>query len=223
MTAKSLNRPQGGNAVKAIAASFAGFALLAAAGAASAQSPQGVAVGGTAAQVCYLPPSFTFSNDTGNGTGQFSGNTWTIPSTSIANANGTAVAGEELAIRITGAGFCNTAHRIGVSVTNGGLRRNGQEAPPAGFANSRPVKIDAHWANPNASSYARRFGPGIWDFVPNQPFAGATQDWVATPANGVPGARPFDVRLAVLRPAASMPLVAGDYSELVTVTLTPRS
>lgn len=213
-----------GTAMKTIVSLSAGALLLASATAAAAQTPQpqSVQVGGTAAQICTLPSSFTFSNSTGSDTGTFNGTTWLIPTSSIANANGSAVGGAELGIRITGPGFCNTPHRIMVESLNGALRRNGMTTAPTGFAIQRAVQYDAHWADGTQQSYARRYGPGVFDWQPPYPNSGATRNWTGAEPQGIPGARPFDMRLAVRRnDGVNLPLVAGTYSDTVSVTLTP--
>lgn len=214
------NKRLGGVAVKALTSLAAGALLLASAGVAAAQ-PQNLTVGGTAGPVCWLPDSFTLISSTGADTGTFSGNVWQIPSTTIANTDGSAVTGDQVAVRISGQGFCNTSHEIQLRSTNGSLRRNGTTTPPPGFANTRPVEYDAHWANGAATGNARRYGPGIYGFRPPAPGSGAIQAWYID-NDGVPGSRPFDVRLAVNRDGTGgLPLVAGTYSDTVRVTLVP--
>lgn len=199
-------------------------AMLVAGAASAASSPASINVGGTAAAVCSLPSTFTFSNNTGGDAGTFSGTVWQIPSNSIANANGAPVGGSEIAVRITGPGFCNTPHKIEVSSENGALRRDGMTTAPAGFAIKRPVKYDAHWADGSQSSFARRYGPGVFDWTPPAEHSGTWVEWRPNGVVSLPGARPFDVRLAVLRgDGVTAPLVAGAYSDTVTITLTPLS
>lgn len=197
-----------------------GATLLAAAAPASAES---VVVGGNAAAICTLPGTWATRTSIGGAVGTFSGTTWTIPTTSFSQSTGQPNITSELALRITGQGFCNTLHTIRISSANGALKNTSMSTAPSGFSITRQVKYDAHWANDLLTGTTRRVGPGIVDWIPTG--AGQFREATWTAANGVPGDLFFDLRLSIRRVdgAADTPLVAGNYSDTVTVTLSPSS
>ena len=198
----------------------AGAALMVFAAPAFAES---INVGGTAATICRLPNEWSTRTSVGGAIGTFAGTTWTIPTASFSQANGQPNIAGEIALRISGPAFCNSLHTIQISSANGGLRNTTMAQAPANFSNIREVKYDAHWANNGLTGTARRIGPGIVDWIPSGPGQSKTAIWNA--ANGIPGVSYFDLRLSVRRRDGDLdkPLVAGDYSDIVTVTLTPSS
>ncbi|MBI1405002.1 MAG: hypothetical protein GC145_02625 [Caulobacter sp.] len=195
-------------------AAVTALGLAAAATAASAQ--ESVTLAGSAEKVCTLPDSWAFVSGAAGASGsQFSGTTWTIPESAFAAADSTAVIGSEYAIRIRGAGFCNTSHTISLTSSNGGLTTGSPAAAaPAGFSKRRVIKYQAYWSNGSGGNT----GPNVTlnASTPNQQTVGT---YTVSGALPPPGNRNFDIRLGMARGALSGPLLAGDYSDTVTVTL----
>ena len=193
---------------------------IASAGAVQAQDSE-VAVAGTAEASCTLPDSWSFVSQNGGASGaNFSGTTWTIPEAALAGPGAIPTAGAEYAIRVRGAGFCNASHTIRLQSTRGGLV-NGDptEAAPAGFAKRRSLKYSAHWSGNGGSNNSNPFGPAI-EFTPNAPGQqSGTANYVVSGALAPPGNRAFDIRLGMQRGPLAAPLIAGSYSDSVTVTI----
>ena len=207
-----------GPVMKTVIGLTASAALLSMAPAASAEN---INVGGTAAVICSLPDTWTTRTNIGGSLGTWSGTAWEIPSSGFATSAGLPNITGEIALRISGPAYCNTPHTITLSSANGGLTNNTVATAPAGFSVKRQVKYDAHWANNNLTGTTRRVGPGIVDWIPTA----AGQSKQATWTGAIPGQGYFDIRLSVRRTDGSVnePLVAGAYSDTVTVTLSPNS
>lgn len=209
--------------MKTMFAISAAAALLAASGAAVAED-QDIAVTANAPAICSLPATWAFHSSTsGASSGQFNGTTWNIPPSQLAAANGTAVTAGEIAIRIRGSGVCNTSHTIEVSSARGGLTAAGDasEAAPAGFAKRRPILYEAYWVASGVSSSTVPLGPKA---VVNadQPGESGVANYVVSDGLAPPGNRNFDIRIGMNRGAMANPLLAGAYSDTVTVTLSPQ-
>jgi hypothetical protein len=203
------------------------ISALAAFGLTGAAAAQSTPVGGTVEKVCTLPAAWAFhSSTTGASAGQISGNTWNIPQAQLASASGAPVVGGELAIRLRGTGFCNTSHTIRVSSARGGLASDSADAPsyqlPAGFADRRPVRYEAYWVASGVSSSTVALGPKA-DVTASVAAASNVANYQVGVGLAPPGNRSFDLRIGVLRSAMATPLIAGDYSDTVTVTLSPTS
>ena len=205
-----------GTVMKTVISLAAGAAMLALSGTASAES---INIGGTAAPICTLPGTWAVRTSIGGQFGTFGGNAWNIPEAAIANTNGTPNVTGDIALRISGLGYCNTPHKILLSSLNGSLHHSSAGAAPNGFANSLQVKYDAHWAKAdNLIGPDRRYGPSIIEWSPTGPGQSQQAVW----SSEIPGSRNFDLRMAIVRNgSAATPLVAGNYSDTVTVTLSP--
>lgn len=200
-----------------ISITAAAFAL-GTAGAALAQDPQ-VEVAGTAEAQCTLPGSWSVES-TFNGATGFGGSTWNIPSSALATADGMAVSGGEYALRVRGVGFCNASHTIQLQSSRGGLVvGDPSTSPPAGFANRRNMKYEAHWSGGGGPGTRTPFGPAT-GFTPTTPGQlSNAANYQVSGALAPPGNRTFDVRMGLQRGALATPLIAGDYSDTVTVTI----
>ncbi len=187
---------------------------------------------GNAEAICSLPTSWTFVSAAGGANGgQFSGNTWTIPSTVLASPDGTAVnTTTGYAIRVRGAAMCNTSHEIMITSQNGGLVNTtyaGASPPPlpSGFTWKRDMVYSAQWQDdvtPGTSNNPTPIGANGWGIVNWMPqSAGASDTYLHTIQP--PGNRNFDVKMSVRRNGASGPLLAGLYQDVITVTLQPLS
>jgi hypothetical protein len=204
--------------MKTILAISTSLALLA--GAASASDKE-VALIASAPAICTLPTSWSVNSSTGGGSaGQFTGTTWNIPASQFASANGSAVTtGGEIAIRLRGAGVCNTSHTISVESSRGGLTAgNPAEAAPSGFANRRPMTYEAYWVASGSSSSTVPLGPRA-KLVANMPGSTPPVSYTVSSTLAPPGNRSFDLRIGMPRDAVGVPLIAGTYSDTVTVTL----
>jgi hypothetical protein len=207
--------------MKTIISLITAGAVLASAGAAFAVDPA-VNVSGNAPGVCTLPDTWTFVTGlNGGASGQFSGHTWTIPESALVS-NGDTIEGQESAIRIRGNGFCNVSHTIQLQSSNGGLKAD--TPAPAGFTDARPMSYEAQWSTAPVGSTSRGpFGPQatLDPTAPGQMSAPAVYN--VGPSLAPPGARAFDIRMGMQRPLGSLPLIAGHYTDTVTVTLSPTS
>ena len=198
----------------------AAAAVLLGAGAAVAQ--ENVELTGSSPGRCVLPDAWTFvSSNGGASAAGFDGSTWTIPPEVLANAAATPTAGVEFAIRIRGQGFCNVSHQIQLSSLKGGLVGGAPgEAPPPGFANRRTMTYEAQWSTAPLGSSARgAFGPSV-SFTPTA--AGAVSSpalYTVSNTLAPPGSRAFDLRMGMQRDPMAGPLLAGAYSDQLTVTL----
>lgn len=197
--------------------------VLLGAGAALAQD-QSVVVEGTAPAICSLPNSWAFvSGAAGASGGTFSGTTWTIPEGVLAGPESFATTGGEYAIRIRGAGFCNTSHTINLRSQNGGLVAGDPTTPPpGGFAKRRALTYEAYWSDGGAGASTVRFGPRAI-MTATTPAQEANASYVVSGSLAPPGHRAFDLRIGMNRGALAAPLIAGDYTDTVIVTLSPTS
>lgn len=215
-------RMKGSKAMNKLSPAVMALAVMAFAGVASAQ--ENVDVTGDAPARCTLPDSWTFVTANGGAAGStFSGTTWSIPANAFATANAAAVTGQEYAIRIRGVGFCNVSHQIKLKSLRGGLLNGNVGDPvPAGFANLRVMNYEANWSASALGSTERvPFGP-MAELDPTSAGQEATAAFVVSDALAPPGARSFDVRLGMVRDTLSAPLVAGNYTDQLVVTLAPN-
>jgi len=170
-----------------------------------------VDITGNAEPACSLPTSWNFvSAANGANGGQFANNIWTIPPTALADASGTAVVSPGYAIRIRGAAMCNTSHEIRITSQYGGLvnatyRQSPPPALPQGFTFKRDMLYSAHWKDNNE---------GIINWRPQSAGDSTTHDYIVPPGNS-----DFDIKMSVQRDAASGPLLAGTYQDIIIVTL----
>lgn len=208
--------------MKTIASLAAGAIALVAAGAVAAQ--ENINLTGNAEQICQLPDAWQFisANNTNGGTWNSGAKTWTIPSTLLTNSAGMSVGGgSDVAIRVRGQSFCNTAHTIQLTSQNGGLVADAAAVP--GFANRRTMRYDAYWG---AGSPFGGNSRAILGFEPTSPGQSRTANYTVNNTTPPPGFRAFDIRMGLQRNAPNIPaqpMLAGDYEDVITVTLTPVS
>jgi hypothetical protein len=176
-----------------------------------AQSNASVDVTGTAEAFCTLPTNWQFASSTNNvSSSQFSGNTWTIPSSLFVNSSGVGInSSAEVAIRVRGQGACNTSHSITLQSTNGGLTHAASvgNTPPPGFEFHRRMAYNANW---------RDTSWGIFNWTPTTAGASTTYDHGVRPA---PGLRDFDVRMELYRDPTTAPMLAGAYNDNLIITI----
>lgn len=176
-----------------------------------AQDSASVDVIGTAEAFCSLPSTWAVASTTNTvSASQFSGNTWTIPAGLLADTAGNAVnSTAEVAIRVRGPASCNTTHTITVTSSNGGLAHGASAAnPPAGFERKRRMTYNANWRDQSTW--------GVFNFVPSAPGDSRTYDHGAKVP---PGTRDFDVRMGLLRDPTNAPMLAGSYTDQLTITI----
>ncbi|MCC7267269.1 MAG: hypothetical protein IT546_08000 [Caulobacteraceae bacterium] len=205
--------------MKTIASLAAAAALLACAGQASAADPS-VTLLGMAEGSCSLPDTWVFVTQTGGASAaQFSGMTWSIPTEAFATSSSEAVAGDEYSIRLRGLAFCNTSHSVLLSSTRGGLKNGLSAPPPPGFANRRAMRYEAQWSTEAVgSSSVGGLGPTVV-LTPTGPAQAAIMDYIVSSSLPPPGVRGFDVQMSLQRDPIAEPLVAGAYSDTLTITL----
>jgi hypothetical protein len=218
--------------MKSILSLFGAAALTALATPALAANPQSVDVIGNAQAICTLPTSWSFVSAAGGaGGGQFSGNTWTIPASALADAAGIATnTNAEYAIRVRGEAMCNTGFEITLRSENGGLVNTTYTGatppqPPAGFTWKRKMIYNANWQNditPGTSVNPPAIGASNWGVVNFIPTAPGDSDSYDHGNKAPPGIRNFDIRMGVIRDAGQGPLLRGDYQDVITIDLTPR-
>ena len=190
----------------------AAFATLSTAASAQATTTDSTSIDiiGTAEAFCSLPSTWQAVSSTNNvSLSQFNGHTWTIPGNLVANTAGNAVnSTAEVAIRVRGDAACNTTHTITLSSANGGLKAQAaSETPPDGFEYRRRMIYNANWMNETW---------GIFNWVPTSEGASTTYDHGARVP---PGNHKFDVRMGLLRDPTNAPMLAGDYSDQLTITI----
>jgi hypothetical protein len=180
--------------------------------AALAQTENTTDIIGTAEAFCTLPDSWQVASTTNTvSSSQFNGHVWTIPDNLIATTAGNAVVSTaEVAIRIRGEASCNTTHTITLTSQNGGLAATVSNPPP-GFTRLRRMRYDAQWRDTNW---------GIFNWVPNAPGDSTTYNHGARVP---PGHHDFDIRLGLLRDPTNSPMVAGEYTDQLTVTVSVPS
>lgn len=178
---------------------------------AAAQDNASVDVTGTAEAFCTLPTTWQFASSTNNvSSSQFSGNTWTIPSSLFVNSSGIGInSNAEVAIRVRGQGACNTTHTITLQSTNGGLTHTASvgNTPPPGFEFHRRMAYNANWRDMNW---------GIINWTPTTAGASITYDHGARVP---PGVRDFDVRMELYRDPTTAPMLAGSYNDNLIITV----
>ena len=173
---------------------------------------------------CTLPDSWSYvSGFNGGGGSQFSGTTWTIPASALADTSGNANTGGEFAIRIRGEGSCNTSHSIQLQSVRGGLTTgaNTTDPAPAGFSRRRAMEYRAHWVAGDGLNGSN----GVMNFAPTSPGQmSGVYNYVVGATKPPPGNRGFDIRLGMQRGTGGAGLlVAGTYSDqlLVTISVAP--
>lgn len=189
---------------------IAGAALATYAVPTMAQDSASVDVIGTAEAFCSLPSSWQVASSTNNvSASQFSGNTWTIPPTLLADSSGNAVQSTaEVAIRVRGQAVCNTTHTITLTSSNGGLAHDASTAnPPGGFVRTRRMTYNANWRDQNW---------GVFNWVPSAPGGSISYDHGSRVP---PGIRDFDIRMGLLRDPTNAPMLAGSYTDQLTITI----
>ena len=197
----------------AAAATLSAVATPAAAQA-SAQDDTTISIIGTAEAFCTLPSNWQFVSSSSNvSASQFSGNAWTIPAALVADSSGNAVTSTaEVSIRIRGQAACNTTHIIRLTSANGGLAQAASAGhPPAGFTRLRRMTYDANWRDTDW---------GIFNWIPTSPGDSIAYDHAARVP---PGNHEFDIRMGLLREPTNSPMLAGSYSDQLTVTISVPS
>ena len=186
------------------------LALASIATPAFAQNSQSVDIIGTAEAFCTLPTNWQYVSSTSNvSASQFSGTTWSINPTLLADNTGNGIiSNTQVAIRVRGQASCNTTHTITLTSVNGGLANASAANPPPGFQASRRMIYDANWTG--------ELTWGIVGWTPTGP--GATRPMI-TSARHLPESTTFDVRLGLLRDGTAGPMVAGSYSDNLIITI----
>lgn len=209
--------------MRAVISLAAAAAVLATAGAAA--SEENVTLSGNAPAICTLPDTWTFvSGFNGAGGDSFSGSTWRIPTAVLAGPDATPAGSTEYAIRIRGQGVCNVSHNITLTSERGGLTADAAGGnTPAGFGTGATMSYAAQWSEHGlGSSQNGAFGPTA-SFTPTSAGdSSAPAAYVVSAELPPPGERAFDIRMGLQRPAGSLPLLAGAYSDKLIVTLSTR-
>lgn len=197
--------------MKAIIPALGAVLLTGVATPAFAQNSQSVDIIGTAEAFCTLPTNWQYVSSTSNvSASQFSGRTWAINPTLLADNTGNGiVSNTEVAIRVRGQGSCNTTHTITLTSTNGGLAHGASSAnPPPGFQRTRRMIYNANWTDQPTW--------GITNWVPTGPGSSITYDHGS---KAPPGVHNFDIRMGLLRDPTTGPMLAGSYSDQLIVTI----
>ena len=190
-------------------------AMTALAAPAAAQTPQTIEIIGNAEAFCSLPDTYAFvSGFNGGNGGQFNTRTWTIPPQLVADTSGQAIGMNEVAIRVRGNATCNTGHNIELRSLNGGLASDevSEEDAPPGFTRKLRMRYSAHWLGQPT------WGVNNWE--PNAAGASTTYEH----GNRVPpGSTQFDIRMGLIRESTTSPMLAGEYSDTLTVIISVAS
>ena len=199
--------------ILALAAATPAAVATPAAAQAPVQDDSMISIVGTAEAFCTLPDSWQFAASSSNvSASQFNGNVWTIPAALVADSSGNAVASTaQVEIRIRGQAACNTTHIITLRSANGGLAYDAAGDPPAGFTRLRRMTYDANWRDTDW---------GIFNWIPSSAGDSISYDHGARVP---PGSHEFDIRMGLLREPSNAPMVAGTYTDQLTVTITVPS
>ncbi|MDO9337894.1 MAG: hypothetical protein Q7T61_15975 [Caulobacter sp.] len=204
--------------LKPLLTSAVALAALVSAGAASAADP--ITIAGSAEKFCTLPDTWSASAPSGGAaTGQFTGMTWTIPEALLSDAQGQPVVGSDFGMRIVGVGHCNASHTIQLTSARGGLVTGVPgAATPDNFSRRRNIRYDAYWSLSGGSAV---FGANVNNFNPTSPGQPSNvANFQVGPGQAPPGERQFHLRVGLQRPAGAAPLLAGAYSDNLTITIT---
>jgi hypothetical protein len=157
-----------------------------------------------------VEPACTLNNDwqakrgaSGAATGQFSTMKWTIPEDVLEETAG------DPTIEIEATGECNASHTITLTSVRGGLIHD--RNPPAGFIGQRTLRYSARWAGVGGEAVLVASGT-----------AGAASGSVVV--NGpTPTHHTLELTVQLLRANPTDVMLAGAYSDTVTITFTPSS
>lgn len=180
--------------------------------------------GGVVGGFCSIESDWTqVSQSGGAGGGEFSGGVWRIPEAGFVDSQSQSLGAgaEPRAIRIATSGSCNAPHRITLTSDNGGLQMNSATPVPPGFSNVRPMTYEAHWSSLDAGmgGDGAPFGPAVQ--VTTSHTSSAARDYLIN-GQPIPGVdRRFDLVLGFAPGTSGQRLLAGTYTDTVTVTISP--
>lgn len=166
-----------------------------------------VTMGGTVADTCTLQAP-TFAATTGAPTNTATTNTSTV---ALSLADSTTAQLKASGFTLTYAGMCNYAHQVGIKATNGGLLNATPVAPVGGtFVQRIGYTASAVWATKTVAV------PGAITST-----VSATGEIAAQAAvhEAVIGSNQGDLVLTVGIAAVATPVVAGTYSETLTLKI----
>ncbi|MBB4082328.1 hypothetical protein [Brevundimonas lenta] len=173
-----------------------------------------------------MPPSCTLDGSwsavsVGGGAvlSQFAGGGWAVPETLLVDGQGYARNSGTPAIRVITQGDCNTSHTIRVSSQNGGLRRTGGAA--SGFLAVRSMQYTAQWhQSQNGSAGGANMGPNVTLTTSGTPGQSVVGTYTVSGSLPAPGDnRRFDLRMQLNPAPGSQVMMAGEYADVVTITL----
>lgn len=171
-----------------------------------AQTQQTVGLGGEAEQMCTLGEPTV-------GTGAFtnfdtpSGTVFSI--TQLANA--TSLTTRAASITLSLDAMCNTIHRVVIASDNNGLWRQGVATPARGFGSAVPFRANLSWASQQYALTAdATIRQGVEEFMlVGQPNTGEMEI-------------EFEISAGATNVGIGAPLLAGEYSDVLRVTLEPQ-
>ncbi|GAA0647681.1 hypothetical protein [Brevundimonas lenta] len=181
-------------------------AAVSAAGSAMAQDQQTVTVTGDAEKVCTLgqptqADGALVNFDTPSGS--------VFAVTRLADPDSLSTRAANMTLGMPA--MCNGVHRVAIASDNNGLWRQGAGAQPAGFGSAVPYKANLVWAD---QQYRMNADASTRGFVQEQVIIGrpATGDLLIE----------FAIDAGATNAGSGAPLVAGDYSDVLRVTVEPQ-
>ena len=111
-------------------------------------------------------------------------------------------------LNLTMDAMCNGVHRLVVTSENSGLWRQGGPTTAVGFGTAVPYRIDLSWADENPSLLADASTRQLreWQVLVGRPNAGEIQ-------------LDFNIQAGATNAGTGAPMVAGGYSDVVTLTV----
>ncbi len=179
--------------------------------------------GGIVGGYCAIDGDWVQVSQSGGAAGgEFSGGVWRIPENGFVDSQSQPLDGQPRTIRLGASASCNAPHRISLT-SDGGLRLSSGTAAPAGFSAVRPMRYVAHWTTLDAgvSGDAPPHGPELVVVTTN---GNHDEQEYLVDSHGVPGDdKRFDLELGFAPGAGGDRLLAGTYTDTVTVTISPLS
>lgn len=191
-------RPFTSSGLQLVAFAATGFAAPA-----SAQQVQTVTLLGLAERACVLSAPELGSGSIENFAVP-SGSVYTVQE--LADPNTLTTRAARLTLNM--AAMCNGVHRIVVTSENSGLWRQGAPSQPAGFGTGVPYRLTLSWAgeNPYLDADASSRQAREWQLLVGRPNAGGIE-------------MTFEIQAGATNAGIGAPMVAGAYSDVVTVSV----
>ncbi|HYJ52301.1 MAG TPA: hypothetical protein VEW04_03930 [Allosphingosinicella sp.] len=120
---------------------------------------------------------------------------------------------------------CNSPSRVGIVSNNGGMKAHGVSSAPPGYAHQAPYRVTLHLAGDSGNSaHATCESPTLTSGASGCAFRGPATGTAGLrlpgPSQGVPGSY---IRINQTGEPQPETLIAADYSDRLTVTISPAT